>query len=172
MRVFGGILAKDKLPKYDPTTKMAYIVNTDKSGEKGRHWILLYCLPGSNASGKGGGGGGSGRTLIYMDPLGKPPHFYNSHLTEFCSKFKKIIKLKSAVQSRQSSLCGLYVLYFLYYLARGNELHAISRNFFRSNLLRNDKIVLRFCWQIFRHCPPIIKRQLLTLVYKHKSAVK
>ena len=156
-KVFCGILAKDQLPVNVPTTTTtkdcAYIVNTDESDEQGQHWLLLYCSAQHNV-------------LYYIDPLGNPPKHYNGYLTKFASKFQKIIKLPYAVQGGRSRLCGLFVMYYLYYLARGySDIEKISSTFFKAGLGRNDRIVLKFFWKMFRFCPK-------KLLYKCMNSVK
>ena len=147
LKIFGGILPKDKLPTHKPLRNTAYIVNTDHSGGKGEHWLLLYCMV------SGGGGGGSS-LLYFVDPLGKAPNHYNSQLSSFCSKFQKIVTLSHPIQHRESQLCGLFVMYFLYHLARGHDLKSVQSQFYARNLKSNDRIVFRFCWKMFsRKCP-------------------
>ena len=43
-RVFRGIYPRDKLPKRLPkkSKQSAYIVNLDKQGQEGSHWIAIY----------------------------------------------------------------------------------------------------------------------------------
>ena len=162
-KIFGGILAKDKLPnnKPPPQQKTAYIVNTDESGGEGKHWILLYCV-------ESGGGGSS--LLYFIDPLGKQPYEYNSQFSKFCSKFHKIVTLKRPIQDNESQLCGLYVIYFLYHLVRGHDLNSIESHFYKLNVKKNDRIVFRFCWSMFRKCPGIAKA--LLLLYKSVHYLK
>ena len=142
LKIFGAILPKDKLPKSKPLRNIAYIVNTDRTGGKGKHWLLLYCVVGGDSS-----------LVYFVDPLGNPPHHYNSHLSTFCSKFQKIITLSHPIQDRDSQLCGLFVMYFLHHLARGHHLKSVERHFYDKNLKRNDRLVFRFCWKMFgRKC--------------------
>ena len=156
-KVFCGILAKDQLPTQVPTNKnCGYIVNTDESDEEGEHWLLLYC---SHTTAQH-------PILYYIDPLGRPPQHYNGYLSKFASKFQKIIKIPYAIQGGRSRLCGLFVIYYLYYLARGySDIEKISNHFFNGGLHRNDRIVLRFFWKMFRFCPK-------KLLYKCMHSVK
>ena len=170
LTIFGGILAKDKLPNNKPPASLtAYIVNTDESGGEGKHWLLLYCVESSSAAGKGGGGGISS-LLYFVDPLGKQPYQYNSKFSKFCSKFGKVVTLKHPIQDSSSQLCGLYVIYFMYYLARGYDLNSIEKRFYKINLMKNDRIVFRSCWSMFRKCPGATK--LLLSLYKSVHYLK
>ena len=93
---FGGILARDQLPKC--ATHTCYIVNFDSSQEAGSHWIAIYF----NINGIG----------EYFDSYGLPPYLSSIKLflNDNCITWKHNRK---RLRGQQTAVCGQYRAYFL-----------------------------------------------------------
>lgn len=140
-RKFFGIYARDTLPTINPLTEGGYILNTDLSTNIGEHWVLAYCVP-------------STKNMLYIDPLGQqPPQTFKQWLKS--TKYT-IIQLKKPIQPLHSHLCGLYVLFYLYHLARKTPLRKITAQF------SNDKVVVQFACKRFgfNACQKLYKDRL------------
>jgi hypothetical protein len=73
-------------------------------------------------------------TIEMMDSLGKPPTHYDFDVN--------YAYYSRAVQPTNSLLCGLYVLYYLYWRTRGVSMHDILSTLKHPH--KNDAIVARF----------------------------
>ena len=106
---FRGVFLLDTLPR-KPNKKEYDIVNFDKSGGSGMHWVAWYK---------------NGKTKIYFDSygvqpllevihyLGSPIHYNTDHL-----------------QPAGEVFCGHLCLYVLKELSEGNQFQDILNNFF------------------------------------------
>jgi hypothetical protein len=135
--VFKGVFANDMLPKRINRNKdSAYVINSASSDGIGEHWLLVYVNMRS-------------RTTIWFDSFGKSPEFYNKRISDWCKGLGYQIQAnKKQIQASTSIYCGLYVLYVLYFLARGKRLPETTRAFSK-HLLHNDKIVSKFMMHHF-----------------------
>lgn len=117
-RMLGGILKASDLGKicYRKGPPKAYIVNV------GDHWTLLVFYKNKT---------------VYFDSYGDKPK--KSLLAVTGCVQQSILKL----QPTNSSLCGLYVIFVLYYLARGVSFHKVLHMFYKKTL-SNDKLVANF----------------------------
>ena len=126
-RLLRGILYANEVIKINSRQwfgKRAFIINASE------HWLLLVLY---------------GDYILYIDPLGKPPSAYSSTLAVWLKNQKCPIKSKLIrIQPNNSELCGLYILYFLYFLSRGFKYENILQKFNRSNLCLNDMLVSKF----------------------------
>lgn len=108
------------------------IVNLDESDELGSHWVLLYLKPGRN---------------IYFDSYGKPP---NTAIKQWLEDQDQPIQSNTVqIQGYGTDYCGLYVLFFYYYLARGWDLQRILCYFNRKNLKANDTFLINWTLDVF-----------------------
>lgn len=131
---FVGIFASDELPHIIKRKKdSAYIANTDKSNEIGKHWVLAYRKENE---------------VLFIDPLGESPRFYGVAFEKWLKHFP-VKHLTEPVQGEDSNLCGLFVLYFFYFLSRGHSLKGILK-MFSNKLHLNDITVLKFAWNNLR----------------------
>ena len=119
--VFGGVLARDKLPLL--TANKCYICNTDISSKPGKHWIAIYI---ENNKGE------------YFDSYGLPPlKEFELFLSNNTSKWEFNDK---QLQSFDSSVCGEYCVVYLMLRCRGVSL----KNFgamFSHDLEKNNKLI-------------------------------
>lgn len=136
-RVFRGVFPRDTLPRkrgIESKRRSVYIINTDHSGGPGEHWVALW-FDGNNRA-------------EYFDSFGLPP----AHVT-----IKNFIDRNSVYpvkynqrlfQSLTSSVCGVYVLYYVLMKSRGATLGRIQQWFKTNNLFGNDRRVRSLVTQI------------------------
>ena len=106
---FRGVFPVDTLPT-KPSKKECGIVNFDKSGGSGTHWVAWYK---------------NGKTKIYFDSYGVQP------LTEVNKYLGKSIYYNTdQVQPRGEVFCGHLCLYVLKELNEGHEFQSILNKFF------------------------------------------
>ena len=106
---FRGVFLLDTLPKKS-NNKECGIVNFDKSGGSGTHWVAWYK---------------NGKTKIYFDSYGvQPPNEVINYLG------KMISYNTDQVQPREQVFCGHLCLYVLKELSIGNKFQNILNKFF------------------------------------------
>lgn len=96
-----------------------YIVNY-----KAKHWFCLFVTPEG--------------ALEFMCSLGKTPGQYGLRFSN-CPITVNAVKL----QSPGSSLCGGYVIFYLYYRTLGLDMETIL-HFFTSDTTQNDDKIVQF----------------------------
>ena len=106
---FRGVFLLDTIPT-KPNKKECGIVNFDKSGGSGTHWVAWYK---------------NGKTKIYFDSYGiQPP-------TEVIRYLGKSINYNTdQIQPRGEVFCGHLCLYVLKELNEGHDFHSILNKFF------------------------------------------
>jgi hypothetical protein len=125
-KYFGGVMAADQLPMIVYEKPKLYIVNTDKSGESGQHWICIF----------------TSDVPEYFDSLGKYPH-----QTEFIN-FLHVngpsywINTRR-VQDYNTNTCGLFCLFYSYLRCRNYSYDQIMSMFYH-NLQLNEYMVKCF----------------------------
>lgn len=123
-----GVFAIDKIPNKNKYKK-CFIINSDPSFLPGQHWIAIF-LPSNGLP-------------EFFDSFGKSPSSYSESLLNFLldQNSKGFIYNYKKIQSSESSTCGLFCLYFLYYRIRGYSFTEILKRFGK-NLSQNDLIVI------------------------------
>lgn len=91
--VFGGVYARNKLPRVPQNKKVAYIVNTDPAHKPGKHWVAFFLTK---------------TTAYYFDPYGIPPKGFDKILKSRKKKFYFGQRLQG-----MGRMCGHYCLYFI-----------------------------------------------------------
>jgi hypothetical protein len=122
---FGGVLPADQLPLIVSENPKLYIVNTDKAGEVGEHWICIF----------------TSKVPEYFDSLCKEPE----------EEFSNFLLLNGPnyrtnnrrVQDYNTNTCGLYCLFYSYLRCRNYSFKYIM-NFFSNNLQLNEYLVKSF----------------------------
>ena len=132
-RLVHGILNFGQVAKIDTRRcfgTRAYIIYVSN------HWLLLMFQPTGQ--------------IVYIDPLGKKPSAYSKILSDWLKASKHHVKsIPFQIQPNDSELCGLYILYFLFFLSRGVQFEKIVRKFHRKNMLLNDEMVSKFAVKKF-----------------------
>ena len=118
---FIGAYALDKIPIIR-TYPSSIIVNTQKHTEPGEHWVAIYYV--------------SPQLCYYFDSFGFGP---------LQSEIQKRLSSKCYYNTRQiqpfsSYTCGLYCIYFLYYI-RVFSFDSFVSLFYPNNYLFNDKLL-------------------------------
>ena len=96
-----GVFARDEVPPI--LLPGGYVVNSDVRSSGGVHWLALFVTDDG--------------TIEFMDSLGRKPTDYHFHM--------KCVYSTMSLQPVNSILCGLYVLYYLYWRTRNVPMDAI-----------------------------------------------
>ena len=124
--MMGGVMAKDLLPNPTSNPKL-FILNLDKSNERGSHWIAL--LLSNNYISE------------YFDPLGHKPDIYiKQYFNKHCIPY---LVSTQQYQSPVSSSCGKFCLFYCYLRARGKTMQEIVQ-YFNDNTLYNEVFIDEF----------------------------
>ena len=105
------------------------IINTNISSEGMGHWVLIV-----NFKNK----------IIFFDSFGNTPDYYGNSLSHFALKYKPEIVCTYQIQANKSLTCGVYCIYFAYYLYKNKTLKSILKPFSKRLFKNNEKIILRF----------------------------
>ena len=128
------MFAKDNIP-ISNKLPASYIINLSKFNQKGTHWIAVYvsenyvfifCSFGMNYLNDG--------TLL---------SFLNSYVN------KKIVCNYLQIQSITSSTCGLYVILFIFFMARKFTYKEFLSLFDFNNYLTNDDAIESYFSSIY-----------------------
>lgn len=113
----------------------AFIINTDDSGQSGRHWVAVSFSERGEA--------------YYFDSYGLPP--IHDEILQFIQRNAKPNWMnrgrynKQRVQSLFSNVCGLYCVFALDTLARGYDIqHYLRHTFYPSNFFQNDHQIIKW----------------------------
>ena len=139
---FCGVIPLDHLPSKKLTHDCSFIVNSDKSHEKGQHWFAIYApLNGY---------------VEYFDPFGLRP--IHEEIYDFINKnSNNFIYNNQQIQHLSSNKCGLFCLFFILTRSRGIPIE-VSIKFFNKISKFNDEIIVN-----------IFKKSNLKFYFKHHS---
>lgn len=126
--LYNGILSSNELKLVDKNRESIYIVNIDPSHMPGSHWVVIYV---------------NTNYCEFFDSLGNEPSTYNKHFKDFISNYEMITFSKNKLQSKTSTKCGMYCIYYCYYKARGHNLIQIV-NTFSTDQKCNDNMMDAF----------------------------
>ena len=128
-KLLAGIISAKDVKKIAVTgPPKAFIVNT------GNHWVLIINY-------------GKHRVLVYYDSYGeKPPKSIENWLKQMGNKTEMN---RVQQQPDDSSYCGLYVIFVLYYVSRGITFQKVMKLFHKRNLSLNDRRVAKFVVEKF-----------------------
>lgn len=124
-----GIFPMDMIPQ--DTSIQILIINSDPSYSPGKHWVSIFIPDNSMPE--------------FFDSLGKCPSRYSHFILDFLIENgpKGFISNKNRLQSPNSSLCGLYCLYFVYHRMKNYSFDEIIERF-SYNFKENDDVVINF----------------------------
>lgn len=126
---FLGVYAADKLPLPEyisAHTPCAYIANTDQTGLPGRHWIAVFHPTKSS--------------IEFFDSFGLHPHDLGYNFSSFSLKNYN----KTQIQCKNSTVCGQYCVYFLYFRIHGHSFTNIMARLYTLPHSRSDSLVYTF----------------------------
>ena len=127
-KYFRNISARGKLPRVIKTYPSFYILNTDFYYKPGLHWLLLCFFE---------------EYTIFFDSFGLSPVYYNFPIL-VKQNSNTLVQSTLRLQSLDSSACGYYCIYFIYFLSRNIPFTEILKHFSKSNKIWNDKYVYNF----------------------------
>ena len=129
---FLGVYPLDKIPKHINTAKpVCLIFNSDKSSQKGEHWISMVF---------------TGRDCVYLDPLGVAP--FDPVVGIIRRHSDRCIFNKDLIQNPVGSMCGYYAMYFCKKTTVANpRLREILAPFRKRDLVANDRYVMNWVMQ-------------------------
>ena len=129
---FDGIYSSDTLKEIKYKPKLI-ICNTDPSNKPGKHWVLFYF---------------EGNTVDFYDSLGKELSYYGDDFINFVKRFgSEYNQCTQRTQPVNSSLCGIYCLYYAYGKAHSYGMDKIV------NSMITPKHVVDFVKRKFYICP-------------------
>ena len=131
-KYFDGIFAKDTLVDIESPPKLL-ICNTDVLSDPGEHWVLFHFID---------------HHARFYDPLGKDFAVYGSEFVALVNKWStshEICDIRT--QPLNTSLCGVYCLYFAYFTCKGKSTKSIVEN------MTSARKVWNFVKRIFFICP-------------------
>lgn len=127
--LFNPDTTKNALKMIDPNKPNFLIFNTDPSYMDGTHWVSLF-VDLQNKS-------------YFLDSFAHHPNYYN--LENFCTEVTgdDFEILPTALQSKFTTVCGLYTIFFGHYLCDGKELSTILSmlKLEKTKILRDQHIV-------------------------------
>lgn len=134
-----GVFAADRLPFTIHRFPCGFIANTDNYSKPGMHWCGFYFdRPGHGE---------------FFDSYGKTPSYYNSYFSRWLNEHSKHVSVcKKQVQSNNSSVCGLYCLFYLHQRLIGHSLNQILNMFDPVNLHRNDYFIRGYMSNTYAKC--------------------
>ncbi len=125
---FRGVYPKGTFPDMHPAWG-GFLMNTRKS-LPGEHWIAVYVSPEADSD-----------VALFFDSHGKSPRHWGM---DFAGRL--MLYNDFTVQPKDSVLCGLYSLLFVYLKATGCSMGDVVDLFLHApdNLQANEEIVLDF----------------------------
>ena len=132
-----NVLAADQLPKMQlHRFPCAYIVNTDPSNMRGKHWVAFYFNENKNGE--------------FFDSYGHSPGHYNRTFLDFLQRNgRKYLYNHKMLQSVHSELCGQFCIFYLMHKVRGYSMQEIIS---RLSFEYNDNYVYEFINGAFYMC--------------------
>src|SRR5882757_2348802 len=124
-KYFCGVIPIDHLPNEKLSETCNFIVNTDKSTGRGKHWIAIYAPMNG--------------LVEYFDPFGIKP--LNEEIYEFIRKnSSNYLYNNHPIQHLTSIKCGLFCLFFILTRSRGIPMMK-STEFFSNISYLNDELI-------------------------------
>lgn len=121
-KYFDGVFAKDTLIDIESPPKLL-VCNTDNVSEPGEHWVLFHIKKNH---------------ALFYDPLGKDFSHYGSEFSNFVDTWSTSHEICSIrTQPLDSSLCGVYCLYFAYFRCLGKSMRSIVKSMKSSEFVSN-----------------------------------
>ena len=144
-KYFDGIFAKDTLSDIVAPPQLL-VCNTAHSSESGDHWVLFHFI-GSHAR--------------FYDPLGLDFSAYGNDFIDFVNMWSTSYEICNVrTQPSNSSLCGVYCLFFAYFSCKGRSIHTIVKK------MKSAQFVKQFVKNMFSICPRYPCRFLQSCVRK------
>jgi hypothetical protein len=121
-----GVFAANEIPHIILGSKNGFIANTDPKQRPDQHWIAFYL------NGKG--------ILECFDSYGNSPEKYSPYFKQSMTVYSRIEINSKRLQSKDTTVCGQYCLFYLMCRTRGYSLYQIT-DLFNENFNLNDQFV-------------------------------
>lgn len=132
---FRGVFPANQLSNLKTIRNGLYIANTSPEHIKGLHWVAFYK---------------DSKCVQVFDTSGMLAQ-KNKYFKQFLSKCnRKYIINNKMIQNPKSNICGQYCLVFGLYAVKGKSLCDFLKMFSESNLIENDKLILRLFYKNFK----------------------
>ena len=153
--VFRGIYPRDKLPKRltKRSKSSTYIVNLDKQGQEGSHWIAIYVPQNKDY-------------IKYFDSRGLPPSAID--IKQFLCRRKYFQFNNQRLQSSYITTCGQYCLFYLCSRVHGIKPYDIISIFNPNDFIFNDYFVNRVIEGIFNSKLKVYDIEFITSLFKRQ----
>ena len=123
--LFWGVYARDTLPR--KLRRGFYVINFDKVGESGSHWVCMHIGKSTNT---------------YFDSYGrKPPPFTQRAFAKFLGLKKRLEKNTKQLQSDFSTTCRQWYIYYIWRTCNGWNMKNITFPFKSQTTLVNDHVM-------------------------------
>jgi hypothetical protein len=108
-KCFKGVYSANNIPYFNEVPH-GIVVNTDKLGEPGTHWVAIYVKDKNSVE--------------YFDSFAQPP---NKFIENYLKKFQYLKINKTKIQSIFDTSCGSHVIYFLFHRCIGRPFDSIVK---------------------------------------------
>lgn len=141
---FRGVFARDELPP--ELEEGFYVVNFDKKGEPGSHWV---CIEKEQDG-----------SLTYFDSYGQKPPFF-SDFKRLWGKKERVKRNTKQLQHNYSTTCGQWCMYFIWRRCNKWGLRNIISPFRKATPLVNDHVMNYLVGKKFGTRKKVIDRPFL-----------
>jgi hypothetical protein len=127
---FKGVYAADTIKNFD-SMPYCIVVNTDKYGEPGTHWVAIYVHDSEN--------------IEYFDSFAEQPV---ENIEKILNQFKNVKMNNTKLQSIWDNSCGAHVIYYIIQKCQGKSLQDVVSAL---NSPYNDSLVKLFVYDFISH---------------------
>ena len=123
-------LLTDALSMIDLNKENYFVFNTDTKDKPGSHWVGAVI--------------DINKKSVFIDSYGKSPNYYD--MEEFFDQAcdGDFISIDKQLQSNFTNVCGLYVIYFLHFIAKGTSLTEILKTIPKMSKVLVDRYMLEW----------------------------
>ncbi|CAC5417050.1 unnamed protein product [Mytilus coruscus] len=131
------VFSADEIPKSQSSYPTAFIINTDRKQDPGRHWLAFYVTSHRGE---------------FFDSYGRKPSSYSDVFNDFFVVNNLTLQHNDKrLQSSDSKVCGYYCIYYLINRCRGVPMNEIIHTF-SNDLSNNDTFVFDVVRNAFPYC--------------------
>ncbi len=125
-----GVYSADMLPNME--FPGSYVVSIDNYGHPGQHWVAFFSYDDK---------------LDCFDSFGAHPASYNKHIEKWSEQVYNVLQ-NQELQSRDTTVCGQYCMFFITLRSYGYRYEDVMSAFSKDHLY-NDKLVQKFVNKFF-----------------------
>ena len=123
---FRGAIPYDLLPSKTTSFPSLYVVNSDSSDGRGKHWMCIYMEE-------------EGKMPELFDSLARGVHHYDRKIEDFIIKHGPRYKTNvKRIQGQNSDVCADYCILYAYFRCRGVSMEKFLRMFSDEDFVAND----------------------------------